>query len=92
MARLGRGGDCGCSSVPPAPHFTQASVARLRAAGLDSHFGRYKLLATLLDDGSPETWATLSVAAGLLMGYTVQLDQGADVIDASQVHYIRRNS
>lgn len=85
MARLGRGGDCGCNSAPPAPHFTVPSVAALRTAGLDSHFGRYKLLATLLDDGAPDTWAQLSVAAGLLMGYTVQLDQGVDVIDARQV-------
>ena len=85
MARLGRGGECGCNASPPAPHFTVESVQALRDLGLDSNFNRYKLLTSLLDDESPKAWVKLSVVVGLLMGYTVTLEQGVDIIDSSQV-------
>ena len=48
MARLGRGGDCGCNDAPPAPHFSAAAVADL-APRLDGHWQRWRLLAELLE-------------------------------------------
>jgi len=67
LVRLGREGCESCTSTPLAPHFTDEAVKDMSESVLGSNFNRYCFLQRVLND--EESWATLSVAVGLVMGF-----------------------